>query len=172
MANTKTAPTKKRRPSSAASGTKTSTRARAGARSSSSTTKGKASTKSTTTKKASKSSGTSAKERTPSTREFDPFGFVKGGDSSIIAHALVEGGFDRKDVNDKIVAEIEKTNGIETRGGGTKNVPSLVSGILSRLEEKGYTVESEWRLVPPADVATQMKKEASAAKRRASRTAK
>lgn len=112
-----------------------------------------------------------AKERAY-TRELNLHGFVPGSDTAHIVDALLEGGADRHDVTAKAIDRIEKTNGIETRGGNTKNVPSLISGLLTRLEAKGYTVESTWRLVPPADVAADMKKAAASEKRAATRRAK
>lgn len=79
-------------------------------------------------------------------RVMDDYGFVVDSDSSIIASVLIEGGKDRNDINDKAAKRIDKINGLGTRGGGTKNIPSLVSGILSRMEEVGYKVESSWVL--------------------------
>ena len=72
-------------------------------------------------------------------------GFRNGSDSATIVDILVAGGLDRQDINDKVAAAI----GTETRTGRTKNIPSLISGLLARLEERGYTVESSWRVVPP-----------------------
>lgn len=78
--------------------------------------------------------------------EFDEHGFRVGTDSSIIAAELLEGGYDRDDINDRVAELLPETT---TRSGNDKQVPSLVSGILKRLQERGYTVESSWQLVPP-----------------------
>jgi hypothetical protein len=72
-------------------------------------------------------------------------GFREGSDSAIIVDILVAGGLDRQEINDKIAAAINT----QTRSGRSKNIPSLVSGLLSRLEQRGYTVESSWRVIPP-----------------------
>lgn len=78
-------------------------------------------------------------------RGMNSHGFRNGSDSATIVDILVAGGLDRQDINDKVAAAI----GTETRTGRTKNIPSLISGLLARLEERGYTVESSWRVVPP-----------------------
>jgi len=78
-------------------------------------------------------------------RGMNAHGFRNGSDSAKIVDILVAGGLDRQDINDKVAAAI----GTETRTGRTKNIPSLISGLLARLEERGYTVESSWRVVPP-----------------------
>jgi len=74
-------------------------------------------------------------------------GFRVGNDSARIVDILIAGGVDRQDVTDRIVDAI----GTKTRNGGSKNIPSLVSGLLARLEERGYYIESSWRLVPPSE---------------------
>ena len=87
---------------------------------------------------------------TPPTRELNEHGFVDGSDSALMVELMLEGGFDRREVNDKIAEQLEDTT---TRAGNQKNIPSLISGLLARLEERGYTVESHWRLVPPDEKA-------------------
>lgn len=102
-------------------------------------------------------------------------GFYKGTDSALIAEAMLEGGVDRKDVNQKAIALVTATNGIETREGGIKNVPSLGSGVLRRLGELGFTVESTWKLVPPPEIAEALaaeQAEAAAAAKAAATKAK
>lgn len=73
-------------------------------------------------------------------------GFREGTDSAIIVDILVAGGLDRQDINEKVAAAIN----VKTRNGRMKNIPSLISGLLARLEERGYYIESSWRVVPPA----------------------
>lgn len=72
-------------------------------------------------------------------------GFRVGSDSAKIVDILVAGGLDRQDINEKVAEAI----GTETKSGRTKNIPSLISGLLARLEERGYHIESSWRVVPP-----------------------
>lgn len=74
-------------------------------------------------------------------------GFRVGSDSAIIVDLLVAGGVDRQDINEKVAEAINPM----TRSGRQKNIPSLISGLLARLEQRGYHIESSWRLVPPAD---------------------
>ena len=73
-------------------------------------------------------------------------GFRVGSDSAIIVDILVAGGLDRQDINDRVAETIN----IQTRSGRQKNIPSLISGLLSRLEDRGYMIESNWRVVPPS----------------------
>lgn len=80
------------------------------------------------------------------TKGMTAHGFRVGSDSAIIVDILVQGGMDRQDINDKVAAAIEPL----TRSGRPKNIPSLISGLLARLEERGYKIESSWRLIPPA----------------------
>jgi hypothetical protein len=84
-------------------------------------------------------------------REFDAHGFVVGSDSSKIVAELLAGGSGRGEVS----ARIESILNGSTRYGNDKNVSSLISGLLTRLKERGYTVEQTWRLVPPTASAPQ-----------------
>jgi hypothetical protein len=72
-------------------------------------------------------------------------GFRNNSDSAKIVDIMVAGGLDRQDINEKVASAITT----ETRNGQRKNIPSLVSGLLARLEQKGYVVESSWKLIPP-----------------------
>ena len=74
-------------------------------------------------------------------------GFRNGSDSAKIVDIMVEGGLDRQDINDKVAAVIDPN----TRSGRQKNIPSLISGLLARLDERGYKIESSWRLIPPSE---------------------
>ncbi len=79
-------------------------------------------------------------------REFDEVtGYSLGSDSHTIASILLEGGESREEVT-RIVAE---SISAETRNGTPKPVTNLVSGVLRNLENKGFTVEQSWILVPP-----------------------
>lgn len=79
-------------------------------------------------------------------RELDEHGFVPGTDSAKIAALLLAGGKSRQDVNEKVRKKIGGT----TRNGTEKNVPALVSGVLNRLIEQGYKVESSFTVTAPA----------------------
>jgi outer membrane biosynthesis protein TonB len=94
-----------------------------------------------------------SKTKTP--RGLDAHGFRVGSDSSKIVEIMLAGGIDRQDINDKVSAAIEPMTRVRTlpdgstTGGRKKNIPSLISGLIGRLEDRGYFQESEWRLVPP-----------------------
>ncbi len=77
--------------------------------------------------------------------DLNEHGFRIGSDSAIIVDILLNGGLDRHDLNQKVADSIEPL----TKGGREKNIPSLISMLLTRLEARGYKVESTWRLVPP-----------------------
>lgn len=80
--------------------------------------------------------------------DIDIHGFRTLSDSSKIVEIMVKGGLDRQDINEKIADTISVT----TKSGRDKNIPSLVSGLLTRLQDKGYQIEASWRLVPPKKV--------------------
>lgn len=84
-----------------------------------------------------------------SRRPLNDLGFVDGTDSAIIAATLVAGGADRANVNDLCRDNIEAANGITNRNGKEKYIPSMVSGILTRMVETGqWEVQASWRVVP------------------------
>lgn len=92
-------------------------------------------------------------------QEFTVHGYRVGSDSAVFADAFVKGGKDRNHVNEIAAKGVSAT----TRSGAVKNVASLMSAIFTQLtEEKGYKVESTFRLVPPAAVLKKMDKAASA----------
>lgn len=78
-------------------------------------------------------------------RDLNEHGFVKGSQSEKIVTCLLEGGTDRRDVNEKIRKALKGP----TRNGTEHNVSSLSANLLKRLKDKGYTIESSWRLVEP-----------------------
>lgn len=86
-------------------------------------------------------------------------GFVVGTDSALIAEALIEGGTDRNNVNDLAELKISEVNGLKNRNGGEKYVPTMVSGVLTKMLKTGnYEVEATWRLVPKEAPAKPAKK--------------
>lgn len=90
-----------------------------------------------------------SEDAAPSRRNLNDLGFVAGSDSAIIAQTLVDGGFDRRDVNERAAKAIEAANGLTNRNGGEKYVPSAVSGVLSQMLKTGdWKIESSWKLVP------------------------
>lgn len=147
MAETTKKPVRRKRP--APTGARTGTR---GSTSTTGTAASSTSKKSTTAKKAPVKKPAPKKSAPKKTtagveREKTPEGFVVGGDSAIIAAALVEGGADRGEINENIRKAIKKANGLTTRNGEDKYIPSMVSSILAKMLATGYyEVESTWRL--------------------------
>lgn len=126
------------------------------------------------TKSAPKGKGKAAKVEVKSAnvglpREFDVHGFLVGSDSQIIANALTEGGETKTQIIREAAEKIEKENGLVTRNGTEKAISSLASSVLRTLQDKGYTVEASYKVVPPAEVAAEMKKAARAAARKSSK---
>lgn len=93
-------------------------------------------------------------------RDLNEHGFVKGSNSEKIVEEMLAGGESRQDVADRLRKSIKSAN------GKTVNAPALMSGLLHRLEGRGYTIESTWKLVPPTPASK------AAATRRAKKTAK
>ncbi|QGJ92960.1 hypothetical protein SEA_KABOCHA_70 [Gordonia phage Kabocha] len=113
-----------------------------------STPKKKASTKKSPVKKPAPKKVAPKKSTAGVVREKTPEGFIVGGDSAIIAAALVEGGADRHEINENIRKAIKKANGLTTRNGEEKYIPSMVSSILAKMLATGYyDIQSEWKLV-------------------------
>jgi hypothetical protein len=79
-------------------------------------------------------------------RVLNEHGFVVGSDSEKIVNILLEGGAGRNEVNTKVLKALGNK---QTKNGQAPNVSSLIANILKRLREKGYTIESQWQLVPP-----------------------
>ena len=114
----------------------------------------------TVRKKTTKPTGKSRTARTkaetitaPAPRQKDQFGFMEGTDSSIAAHALAEGGTDRVAIYDIIRENIESNSdgGLQTRNGTEKNIPNLVATVLKQMRNRGWIVESTWRVVQDPD---------------------
>ena len=78
-----------------------------------------------------------------------PKGFQNNTDSAVIVKALIHGAKDRVEINKLAEGVIAKKNGLHTRSGKPKYLPSMVSSILTRMLESGeWEVESSWKLVP------------------------
>ena len=83
-------------------------------------------------------------ERVP--REINPTtGFTVDSDSDIIAQELIAGGESREDISRRIAARLDPVS----RTGTPKPVANLMSGVIRRLRDRGYQVESSWIMVNP-----------------------
>lgn len=88
----------------------------------------------------------STEDQRASETNIDRHGFLEGSDLSRTAAILIEGGHGKADVIGRVQAEFE---GQVTRNGAPKNAHSIVGATLSKLLERGYTVQQTWRVVPP-----------------------
>lgn len=79
----------------------------------------------------------------------DEFGITVGSDQSVILAEMVKGGADKHDVIERCVKMFE---GQKTSGGKPKPVSTVVNQLLVAFKERGFTVESTWRFVPPAEL--------------------
>jgi len=58
---------------------------------------------------------------------------------------MLKGGSSRQEVADRIVEACGNT----TRNGTPINGSGMMTTLIKELQEKGYTVETTWTLVPP-----------------------
>jgi len=72
----------------------------------------------------------------------------EGSDTHLIVRTLLTGGANREHINRVIETELIKRNAMLTREGNTKNIPSLVSGMLKRLTDFGYREDSHYIVLP------------------------
>lgn len=74
-------------------------------------------------------------------------GYGLGSEQFIVAVAIVTGGTSRLDINHRIAAQLPPT----TRNGTPKAVSNLVSGVIKRLEDRGFTISGSWKMVAPKE---------------------
>jgi len=63
----------------------------------------------------------------------------------LIMLELLRGGRDRQEVNNRVRDLLPPT----TSSGTVKPVPNLVSGVMKKLEAKGFTIKGDWKMVKP-----------------------
>lgn len=63
----------------------------------------------------------------------------------LIVLELLRGGRDRQEVNNRVRDLLPST----TASGTPKPVPNLVSGVMKKLEAKGFTIKGDWKMVKP-----------------------
>lgn len=85
-------------------------------------------------------------EEEEGTRELDPVtGFIPDTDQHIITLALMDGGESRAEIAERVAELLEPY----TRRGKPKQVVNLVANVIGKLQSRGWTIESHFRLVPP-----------------------
>lgn len=72
-------------------------------------------------------------------------GFVVGTDQDAIALALLEGGESRAEISERLQKQIDT----ETRNGTEKQITNMISGVLNKMLDRGFTVEQSFVVVPP-----------------------
>jgi hypothetical protein len=87
----------------------------------------------------------SKKSNLPVREMNDETGFVAGTDQDVIATALMNGGESRAHIAEIVADQIDS----ETRNGTEKQIPNMVSGVLQKMLDRGYTVESSFAVLPP-----------------------
>lgn len=95
----------------------------------------------------------------------DETGFVVGTDQDAIATALLEGGESRASIIERLESELDT----ETRNGTPKQITNMVSGVLNKMLDRGYLIESSFQLLPPTPAS---KRAASRARNAAAAPAK
>lgn len=94
-----------------------------------------------------KASKATATKKESIERERDEHGITAGTDQSIILAEMVQGGESKH-------AIIERCNtlfdGKVTTGGKPKPISTIVNQLVHLMAARGYTIESTWKLVPPA----------------------
>jgi hypothetical protein len=98
-------------------------------------------------KKIAKSVKTTAATR-GATAERDEWGITAGTDQSIILEEMIKGGADKHAIIERCN---ERFAGQTTSGGKPKPVSTVVNQLIHAMTARGFTVESTWRFVPPAD---------------------
>jgi hypothetical protein len=73
------------------------------------------------------------------------FGFAKGSNQDLAAHALVAGGTSRTD----IINDLRAKDTSKTASGTDRNWSAIVGTTQNILMARGYTVEATFRLIPP-----------------------
>jgi hypothetical protein len=64
----------------------------------------------------------------------------------LIMREVLRGGRDRQEINDRVREILPAT----TAQGTPKPVPNLVSSVVKKLQDKGFTIKGDWKMVKPA----------------------
>lgn len=92
----------------------------------------------------------------------DEVGFAVGTDQEAIALALMEGGESRADIVERLEGELD----LETRNGTDKQITNMVSGVLNKMLDRGFLLESSFQVLPPTPAS---KRAATAARNKAAK---
>lgn len=75
----------------------------------------------------------------------DLVGYGLGSEQFIVAVEIMKGGESRLAVNHRCAVLLPDT----TRNGTPKQVSNLVSSVIKRMEDRGFTVKGTWSMVKP-----------------------
>lgn len=73
-------------------------------------------------------------------------GYGLGSEQFIVAVEIMKGGTSRLEVNHRCAVLLPD----RTRNGTPKQVSNLVSSVIKRMEDRGFTVKGTWSMVKPA----------------------
>lgn len=76
----------------------------------------------------------------------DLIGYGLGSEQFIVAVEIMKGGESRLDVSHRVAAILPN----ETRNGTPKQVSNLVSSVIKRMEDRGFTIKGSWSMARPA----------------------
>lgn len=104
--------------------------------------------KKTTTKPAATEPAAAKPKRVhPRTSHRNEYGIAIGSDQEAVLNEMIVGGADKHEI-------VERCNrlfaGRLTSGGKPKAITTVVNQVIRRMTEKGFVVESYWRIVPPS----------------------
>lgn len=101
------------------------------------------------------------KAAAPAAPVIDPVtGMTEGSQSLTVAQALIEGGTSKHEIAEGLKKVLPK----KSEYGNENPIDQKVYAVEKRLLEKGFTIESSYRLVPPAKGAKAATKKAPAKK--------
>lgn len=64
----------------------------------------------------------------------------------LIALEILRGGRDRQEINDRCREILPAMTSV----GTPKPVPNLVSSVIKKLQDRGFTIKGDWKMVKPA----------------------
>lgn len=76
--------------------------------------------------------------------------FLPGSDFATVFSAMLDGSDSRVAITRSLQ---DYFSGTQTRGGKPKPVTTIMNSVLTRALDSGYTIDSHWKLIPPADEA-------------------
>lgn len=76
------------------------------------------------------------------------YGLRPDSDVAIVLEEMVKGGADKHEVATRLTKRFENST---TKSGKPKPVSTVMNQVIHAFKERGFTVESTWKFLPPAD---------------------